>query len=84
MINTSKMPWLRKDYTVREEEQDRIEKRWEDFSIAEIEKEYKQNLEAQMPWSKAVKIIQTLVDEREDYGEGNKIIKQAWARILRG
>ena len=84
MINTSKMPWLRKDYTVREEEQDRIEKRWEDFSIAEIEKEYKQNSETQMPWSKAVRIIQTLVDEREDYGEGNKIIKQAWARILRG
>ena len=69
---------------IEEQEQYRVGKRWEDFSIAEIEKEYKQNSEAQMPWSKAVKIIQTLVDEREDYGEGNKIIKQAWARILRG
>ena len=69
---------------IEEQEQYRVGKRWEDFSIAEIEKEYKQNSEAQMPWSKAVKIIQTLVDEREDYGEGNKIIKQAWERILRG
>ena len=69
---------------IEEQEQYRIEKRWEDFSIAEIEKEYKQNSEAQMPWSKAIRIIQTLVDEREDYGEGNKIIKQAWARILQG
>ena len=44
MTNTTKMPWLREDYTVREEEQGRIEKRWEDFSIAEIEKEYKQKI----------------------------------------
>jgi hypothetical protein len=79
MTNTSKMPWLKEDYTVRKEKRDRTEKRWEDFSIAEIEKEYKQNSETQMPWDKAVRIIQTLVDERD-----NKIIKQAWERILRG
>ena len=98
---------------IEEQEQYRVGKRWEDFSIAEIEKEYKQRLleeasekqgtlmtnilvsdepiTSKMPlekplpsWEDAVKIIQTLVDEREDYGEGNKIIKQAWERILRG
>jgi len=66
------------------EERGQVEKRWEDFSITEIEKEYKQNLEEQnsnelMPFHQAAKIISTLVDERN-----NKIITRAWERILRG
>lgn len=66
------------------EERGQVEKRWEDFSIAEIEKEYKQNSEEQnshelMPFHQAAKIISTLVDERD-----NKIITRAWERILRG
>jgi len=62
MTNTTKMPWLREDYTatkrafkkrlglfdkdvaIEEQEQYRVGKRWEDFSIAEIEKEYKQKI----------------------------------------
>jgi hypothetical protein len=31
-----------KDVAIEEQEQYRVGKRWEDFSIAEIEKEYKQ------------------------------------------
>ena len=144
MTNTTRMPWMRKDYTetkrafkkrlgifdkdvaieeqeeqVRmEEESERmmielderhereLEERWEDgyeeremerqLEEAEqnrIEKEYEQRLAAThriieiekaknkntITWEDAVTIIQTLVDERD-----NKIIKQAWERILQG
>ena len=78
MTNTSKMPWLKEDYTVRKEKRDRTEKRWEDFSIAEIEKEESENKNT-MTWKDAVTIIQMLVNEKD-----NKIIKQAWERILQG
>ena len=162
MINTTKMPWLREDYTVdkrafkkrlglfdkdvaieeqekearmeekaerilterdeqhereleeqwedgyeereterrlEEEEQDRIEEDHEQKLLEEASERQgtlmtnilvsdepitsKMPLEKPLPsWEDAVTLIQKLVDEREDYGEGNKIIKQAWARIL--
>lgn len=144
MTNTTKMPWMKEDYTATkrafkkklgifdkdvaieeqeeqvrmEEESERmmielderhereLEERWEDgyeeremerqLEEAEqnrIEKEYEQRLAAThriieiekaknkntITWEDAVTIIQTLVDERD-----NKIIKQAWERILQG
>ena len=144
MTNTTKMPWMKEDYTATkrafkkklglfdkdvaieeqeeqvrmEEESERmlielderhekqLEEQWEDgyeeremerqLEEAEqnrIEKEYEQRLAAThriieiekaknkntITWEDAVTIIQTLVDERD-----NKIIKQAWERILQG
>ena len=63
------------------QEQDRIEKEYEQrlaatHRIIEIEKAKNKNT---ITWEDAVTIIQTLVDERD-----NKIIKQAWERILQG
>ena len=66
---------------LEEAEQNRIEKEYEQrlaatHRIIEIEKAKNKNT---ITWEDAVTIIQTLVDERD-----NKIIKQAWERILQG
>ena len=49
MTNTTKMPWMKEDHTIRK----------------------------LMTWKEAVRVIQTLVDEKN-----NKRTKQAWDRIF--
>jgi len=51
MTNITRMPWIRKNYTVKKP----------------------------MIWGEAVRVIQAVVDEKED-----EKIKQAWERILQG
>ena len=51
MTNTTNMPWMKEDHTIRK----------------------------LMTWKEAVRVIQTLVDEKN-----NKRTKQAWDRILQG
>ena len=75
MTNITRMPWMRKDYTETKR----------NILVSDEPITSKMPLEKPLPsWEDAVTLIQKLVDEREDYGEGNKIIKQAWKRILQG
>jgi hypothetical protein len=70
MTNITRMPWMKEDYTATKR----------NILVSDEPIISKMPLETPLPsWEEAVRVIQAVVDEKED-----EKIKQAWERILQG
>ena len=82
MTNTTRMPWMKEDYTATKRAfRKKLGLFDKDVAIEEqarMEEEASENKNT-MAWKDAIRIIQMLVNERD-----NKVIKRAWERILQG
>ena len=95
MTNTTRMPWMKEDYTATKRA---FKKRLgifdKDVAIEEqarMEEAASENKNT-MAWKDAIRIIQMLVfdhcnnavGQSDDWAKSNEEIKQAWERILQG
>ena len=95
MTNTTRMPWMKEDYTATKRAfRKKLGLFDKDVAIEEqarMEEEASENKNT-MAWKDAIRIIQMLVfdhcnnavGQSDDWAKSNEEIKQAWERILQG